>query len=87
MKRSGFFMLDRSLTLGLEIRPWVASGEDSSQRSLTERGLGDSRSFLSNTVEERIESLDALHRIALEPFLIAGRQMIRPIGFRFLNAE
>jgi hypothetical protein len=26
----GIFMLDRSLALGLEIRPWAASGEDSS---------------------------------------------------------
>jgi len=28
-----------------------------------------------------------LHRIALESRLIAGWQMIRPVGFRFLNAE
>jgi hypothetical protein len=29
--------------------------------------------FLSNTAEERVESLDPLLRIALESFLIAGR--------------
>jgi hypothetical protein len=30
--------------------------------------------FLINTVEERVEALDPLHRIAPESFLIAGRQ-------------
>ena len=35
----------------------------------------DARAFLlSNTAEERIESLGPLHRIAPESFLIAGRQ-------------
>jgi hypothetical protein len=27
------------------------------------------------------------YRIVPEPFLIAGWQMIRPVGFRFLNPE
>jgi hypothetical protein len=31
--------------------------------------------FFSNAGEERVESLDPLLRIALESFLIAGRQM------------
>ena len=71
-------MLDRSLVLGLEIWPWTASGEDSSRLGLCfseerERIYAAARAlFLSNTAEERVESLDPLHRIAPESFLIAG---------------
>jgi hypothetical protein len=51
-------MLDRSLALGLEIGPWAASGEDSSQRSLTERGPRRlALFFYSNAAEKRIEAL------------------------------
>ena len=73
-------MLDPLLALGLRLGPWAASGEDSSMvlhirwRERERINAGARALFLSNTAEERIESLDPLHRIVPESFLIAGRQ-------------
>ena len=64
LKRSGFFMLDRPLALGLRLGSLAASSEDSAilikpgreRKRIYARAL-----FLSNTAEERIEaSLDRL---------------------------
>jgi hypothetical protein len=64
-----------------------SAGGRTTMTLLRERGRSDdndARAFLlSNTAEERAESLDPHHRIALRIVLIAGRQkMIQPIAAR-----
>jgi hypothetical protein len=85
-------MLDPSLALGLKtrtvgcLRRRIAPKEKWIHKEW-KRGRGGSRSFLSNTAEESVDSLDPLLRIALQSFSIVRPAMDPGVGFRFLNAE